>query len=214
MAQSSVFQRILRRLLAAPGRLLATPGTWVPEASAVWPELQLRNREDIARLIPRAGLGIELGVAWGVFSDALLEHSELTHLYSVDMYAGDRGHDDDQYRAASERLARHGSRSSLLRMRFEEALSLFPDNHFDFIYIDGYAHTGQNDGRTLEDWWPKLKTGGLFSGDDFSPHWPKNVAVVNRFAKSRSLFLVKLTPQTMAKGRGAHPYPSWLIRKE
>ena len=152
MAQSlSVFQRILRRLLAAPERLLATPGTWVPEASTVWPELELRNREDIARLIPPGGLGIELGVAMGGFSDALLEQSELAHLYSVDIYAGDRGHDDEQYRAASERLASHGSRSSLLRMRFDEALSLFPDNHFDFIYIDGYAHRGQNNGQTLDD---------------------------------------------------------------
>ena len=123
------------------------------------------------------------------------------------MYAGDRGHDDDQYRAASARLASHGSRSSLLRMRFDEALGLFPDNHFDFIYIDGYAHTGQNDGQTLDDWWPKLKIGGLFSGDDFSVHWPRNVAAVNKFAKSRSLFLVKFTPKT-------HPHPSWLIRKE
>ena len=31
----------------SPKRLFATAGTWVPEASVVWPGLQLRNREDI-----------------------------------------------------------------------------------------------------------------------------------------------------------------------
>ena len=94
-----------------------------------------------------------------MFSDALLEHSELAILYSADMYAGGH-HDDNEYREARELLARHRPRSSLLRLRFDEAIGLFPDHHFDFIYIGGYAHTGEDGGQTLEDWRPKLKPGG------------------------------------------------------
>lgn len=41
-----------------------------------------------------------------------------------------------------------------------------------FIYVDGYAHTGEDRGKTLFDWYPKLKIGGLMAGDDYHDDWP------------------------------------------
>lgn len=29
---------------------------------------------------------------------------------------------------------------------------------FDFVYIDGYAHTGEENGKTIIDWWRKVRT--------------------------------------------------------
>lgn len=147
------------------------------------------SRDEITKLIPQNGIGVELGIAEGKFSEKLLAKSELSLLYSIDMYSGDRGHDDAQHQSAIERLKKFGSRNNILRMRFDEAVKLFPDNYFDIIYIDGYAHTGQDEGRTLYEWYPKLKSGGIFSGDDYSEKWPKNMEQVNRFISENKLEL-------------------------
>ena len=97
-------------------------------------------------------------------------------------------------------------------MRFDEALSLFPDEYFDFIYIDGYAHTGQDNGKTLTDWWPKLKKGGVFSGDDYHSDWPNTMRVVNEFTAQNNLKL-NIFKFTAEKGRWSN-YPSWYTIKE
>jgi SAM-dependent methyltransferase len=61
----------------------------------------------------------------------------------------------------------------LLRMTFAEAHLLFPDEFFDFVYVDGYAHSGEEGGRTILDWYAKVKPGGILAGDDYDPvRWP------------------------------------------
>lgn len=185
-------------------------GSRPPNASEIFGGT-FERRSDIARLIPLGGVGVELGVAKGEFSNALLENSELAYLYSIDMWAGDRGHDIAQYREAIQRLDPHRTRNSVLKMRFEEALPLFPDGHFDFIYIDGYAGTGQDDGKTLEDWWPKLKPGGLFAGDDYSPRYPLVVEVVNRFSLAYNVSICLIEPQVLDNEYSKQP--SWLCLK-
>lgn len=145
------------------------------------------SRDEIATLIKPNGIGVELGVAEGKFSEKLLSKSKLSLLYSIDRYAGDRGHDDAQYYQASERLSKFGNRSKILRMSFDEAAKLFSDEYFDFIYIDGYAHTAQEEGKTLSDWYPKLKKGGIFSGDDYSKKWTKNKEQIDKFILEKGL---------------------------
>ena len=181
-----------------------------PNASEVFGG-KFERRSDIAKLIRPGGIGVELGVAKGQFSNALLENSELAHLYSIDMWAGDRDHDIEEYREAIQRLDKHRARNSVLRMTFEEALPLFPDSSFDFIYIDGYAKGGQEGGKTLEDWWPKLKPGGLFAGDDYTPRYPLVVEAVNRFALDHDLSISLIEPQFLVNEYSRHP--SWLCFK-
>ncbi len=168
-------------------------------------------RSDIVRLIRPGGIGAELGVARGEFSDTLLEKSELSYLYSIDMWAGDRSHTVEQYREAVQRLDRHRTRNSVLRLRFDEALPIFPDNYFDFIYIDGYAGTGQEEGKTLYEWWPKLKPGGLFAGDDYSPKYPLVMKAVDEFSASHQLSVYLIEPQI--KENVYSQQPTWLCLK-
>ncbi len=149
----------------------------------------LSSRDEITKLIKPNGIGLELGVAKGKFSEKLLEKSSLKTLYSIDAYAGDRGHNEAEFLEAKTRLKKFGKRSKIIRMRFDEAATKFPDKFFDFIYIDGYAHTGQEQGKTLYDWFPKVKNGGIFSGDDYSPKWPENVKQIDKFAKEFNLKL-------------------------
>lgn len=143
---------------------------------------EYKRRVEITKRLPKGGIGIEIGVAEGVFSQQMLETNVLGHLFSVDMYEGDRGHDVAQYARAIQRLSPHYEHNSLLRMRFEEAINLFDDGFFDLVYIDGYAHTGQENGGTLEDWYSKVKQGGIFAGHDYHDKFPLVVAVVDRFA--------------------------------
>tara|TARA_R110000851_G_scaffold192198_5_gene342808 strand:+ start:3702 stop:4409 length:708 start_codon:yes stop_codon:yes gene_type:complete len=50
------------------------------------------------------------------------------------------------------------------------ASSGFEDGYFDWIYIDA-MHDYKNVADDLKAWWPKLRVGGLFSGDDY---WSSN----------------------------------------
>lgn len=151
---------------------------------------ELKQRDDVVTLVKPGGIGIELGVAEGAFSERLLKRNILSYLFSVDMYAGDRKHDTEQYIRALKRLDPYRGKNSVIRMRFDEAVHLFDDDYFDFIYIDGYAHTGQEGGQTLNEWFPKLKKGGIFAGDDYrESKWPLVVQVVNSFVEKHDLQL-------------------------
>lgn len=168
-----------------------------------------RRRDDLALLIPEGAICAELGVAEGRFSEKLLQRSSLGFLYSIDMWSGDRGHDVEEYKRALTRLLPYRGRNTCLRMTFEEALPLFPDASFDFVYIDGYAHTGEEGGRTIHDWYPKVKPGGIIAGDDYAPDFPLVVEAVDRFVAAHGLTLHIV--RCVEKGDDwASQYDSWV----
>lgn len=149
------------------------------------------------------GEGVELGVAAGYFSASILCSPTVTRLWSIDRWTDH--HDLQEYKKATEFLARRGQgRCIPLRMTFAEAAALFADESLQFIYIDGYAHTGQDGGKTLAEWWPKLKSGGVFSGHDYHPQFPLTIAEVDAFAQKYQL-QVNFTKETR--------YPSWWLIK-
>jgi hypothetical protein len=47
-----------------------------------------------------------------------------------------------------------------------EAVKDFPDEYFDFMFIDG-DHTYDGITKDLADWYPKMKVGGTFLGHDY-----------------------------------------------
>ena len=148
--------------------------------------MKLKYRHEIIHLVKENGIGIELGVAQGEFAERILKADRLSLFYGVDKY--DDHHNEREYLQTLKRLMVYKN-YTLHRMTFDEALELFPDEHFDFIYIDGYAHTGQNNGKTLYDWYKKCKTGGIFSGDDYCIQYPKTMEQVDRFLKEKGLEL-------------------------
>jgi hypothetical protein len=169
-----------------------------------------QGRMQLARLLPDGGVGIELGVAAGYFSDALLRCSKLKVLFSIDAWADH--HDSQEYLLAVRRLAKHGNWSVVLRMFFDDAIALFDDESIDFIYLDAYAHTGQENGRLIDRWWKKLKIGGLFAGHDYDPKWPETVEAVDAFCERTGL-----KPQEVPGAKtGNHQdtYASWYVYKK
>ena len=173
----------------------------------------LTRREDVIRYANPNGVGIELGVAEGEFSERILRETQNSnfYLYSVDMWAGDRGHDVAQYSRVINRLDKYKNRNSVIKLTFDEALPLFPDNYFDFIYVDGYAHTGEENGKTFYDWFPKLKNGGIMAGDDYHDNWPLVKNAVDLFSSNikRDLHVINCHEPNSVWSE----YPTWFVFK-
>ncbi|MEQ9693700.1 class I SAM-dependent methyltransferase [Shimia sp. SDUM112013] len=170
----------------------------------------LQERKELPLFLERDGLiGIELGVAGGWYSKRLRETGLFSELYGVDLY-GDH-HDTKEYISALKNIGM-GANYWLLRMSFEDALDAFPDEYFDYVYIDGYAHTGEERGKTMYDWYAKVKTGGMIAGHDYHSKWPLVQISVDTFADAlgqpvmRTALSKKRDPQDK--------FPSWALFKE
>lgn len=166
------------------------------------------SRNDLFNLLKGdQNIGIELGVAKGLYSKAMVDSNKFYKVYGIDRY-GDH-HDTKEYIDALKYVGLDKP-YILIRSFFEEALDLFSDNYFDFIYIDGYAHSGQEKGKTFEQWFSKLKIGGIFAGHDYHSKWPLTVKHVDEFVKENNLVLNKTSEENNEKN---HLYPSWYLLK-
>ncbi|MCH7903464.1 MAG: class I SAM-dependent methyltransferase [Armatimonadetes bacterium] len=166
-----------------------------------------QTRDDIPLALKEAeltGQWVELGVDRGTYSRLLLEKGKPDMLWSIDRWGGDRGHDTARYVSAVKLLQPYASNNTVVRASFSEAVNLFQSESLDFIYVDGYAHTGQESGNTLSEWWPKVKPGGVMAGHDYHERWPENLAAVDRFAAEHGLS-IHVTKEK--------EWPSWIIVK-
>jgi len=167
--------------------------------------MTILSRDELPLLLKAldAKEGVELGVAAGEFTDKLLKGSTLQRLTGIDKWNDER-HGEADKKKAQERLNKYKDRISLLQGTFSDALPLFKDGSLDFVYVDGYAHTGQENGVTLLEWWNKLKPGGLMAGHDYHDVWSKTVSTVNRFVALVDVPLFLTSADT---------YPSWYLWK-
>ena len=83
---------------------------------------------------------------------------------------------------ARQAVAFAGSRVQMIRAKSLEAVSRFPDGHFDWLFIDA-LHTEQALLDDMHAWWPKLRPGGLFTGDDYGDENATAFASAQRYAK-------------------------------
>lgn len=125
-----------------------------------------------------SGIFVEVGTWTGNFSRKLLERTNCKILYCVDPY---KHFEDDTYPDAINNISQSdfdnvfektkkslecfGSRVEFIRSCSVDAVKLFEDESVDYIYIDG-----NHDYKFVEEdirlWYPKLKKGGYFCGDD------------------------------------------------
>jgi SAM-dependent methyltransferase len=177
-------------------------------AGAIVPRI-LANcyRHDVVHLLGgSANVGVELGVAEGVFSERMVRSGRFARFFGVDMYAD--LHDTAEYKRALRRVGLM-SNYSLLRMRFDEAIDLFDDGTLDFVYVDGYAHGGEEGGETIFQWARKLRPGGVLAGDDYHRDWPLVVESVDEFVRRSGLELL-LTERTESDSPYCR-YPTWAV---
>ena len=153
-------------------------------------------------------IGIELGVAGGHYSQRMMGSGRFRKFYGVDIY--EDHHNTKEYIGALKTIGLEKN-YCLLRMSFDEAIDLFDDAYFDFIYFDGYAHTGEEGGKTFSNWFKKLKVGGMFAGDDYHDDWPLVKWAVNDMVTKIGCDL-NVTIKT--ENTYLNRYPTWFFIKE
>lgn len=122
---------------------------------------------------------VEVGVFRGEFAAHNLKHwsgfyvmvDAWTHRPGdgQDKNDTDAEHWEEVRRDANKNTRFAGERRAMIQGLSVDVAGQFENGAFDWIYIDA-GHDYQNCMADLRAWWPKLRSGGLFSGDDYGLH--------------------------------------------
>lgn len=142
----------------------------------------------------KTGIGVEVGVQRGDFSERLLKETMLSKIISVDFWGTkeqNKGYydlsmaktekdGDLMFSFVTERLKPYNKRSEVWRRKSIEASTFVEDSTLDFVYLDS-ALDYENVSEDLKAWFPKLKTSGVMAGHDFTEgyKWGANVQVMS-----------------------------------
>lgn len=134
------------------------------------------NREEFLKELNLSGIGIEIGVQSGNYSKKILEYSNL-HLILLDSWRYIPDYPDMANVSTDTHLVLmnntlktliddYEGRFTLIRELSENAVNFFPENFFDFIYLDA-NHSEKFVYSELVRWWPKLKNNAVMAGHDY-----------------------------------------------
>jgi hypothetical protein len=184
-------------------------------------------REFILRRMPLRGVVAEIGVDLGDFSEKILALNQPRELHLIDPWTLESGeyrqretpgagaataaarklNSVARYEVVRERFASEiaGGSVVLHRANSEVAGAQFPDNFFDWVYIDG-NHSFEFVRQDLELYWRKLKAGGFMVCDDYhhAGFWDDGVTrAVDEFMRSgRARRIFKRRSQFVMRKRG------------
>ena len=110
---------------------------------------------------------VELGTHWGhsyfSFCQTVKDENLDSKCYAIDTWAGDNhagNYDETIFIAAqNHNNALYSDFSTLIKMRFEDAIYSFADKSIDLLHIDGF-HTYEAVKRDFETWLPKITPNG------------------------------------------------------
>lgn len=120
-------------------------------------------------------VGVEIGCADGATSEWLLKSLPNLHWTGVDPYqdyvdwnSNYLTGTQNTYEGLDRRIMKaYPDRTTFYRITSDEAVNMFEDNSLDFVFIDG-LHTYEQVTKDCINFFPKVKSGGLFSGHDFT----------------------------------------------
>lgn len=186
----------------------------------------LESREGILKYLPKNAVGAEIGVAYGDYSEQILREAAPQRLHLIDPWRPlesdlfnsaamlsqvsewtvsgtsiieppEKAPWDLDYEALVAKFASAES-VHVHRQYSYKAVREFPDEYFDFVYVDG-DHRYEFVLRDLHDYAGKLKRGGLLFGHDFfedafarENHYGV-IDAVNSFVKRSGFVLFMLT---------------------
>ena len=131
-------------------------------------------------------VGVEIGTAEGVTTEHLLSNIPSLKLFGIDPYPkyidwdGNQPAFDKNLEVYLERTKPFGDRLKHIYKSSDDAVFDFKDNSLDFVFIDG-LHTYEQVKKDCDNYWPKLKSGGIMIGHDFA-----RIEGVNRAANEFS----------------------------
>lgn len=127
-------------------------------------------------LFPKARVA-ELGVYTGAGIDLLLS-ADVEKVVAVDLWKGNGkitvtdGLSDEALEKHYQDVSKKFKDNPLVHIIRQDsfiAAEQFPDNHFDFVFIDDdHSYNGCMD--AMMAWYPKVKDGGILAGHDYMAH--------------------------------------------
>jgi len=146
----------------------------------------------IKRTKKNCSIGVEIGVAEGHNSKNILLMLPVRKLYLVDSYFMSYKEEnriveypENTYVKAKKRLSKFDDRIIWVFKKSEDAIDEIPNN-LDFVYIDG-NHSYDFVKKDIENYYPKVRKGGIIGGHDFSGnHIDVSKAVID-FATEKQL---------------------------
>jgi SAM-dependent methyltransferase len=119
----------------------------------------LSHRDEILKRLPKGGICAEIGTQEGLFAEKIIDiiNPEQLHLFDID--------DGPLRDRQTDLLTRPGVELHLGDS--STLLASFPDDHFDWIYIDG-DHSYDGIVRDIRVARTKVKPGGLLIFNDFT----------------------------------------------
>jgi len=146
-------------------------------------------------------VGAEIGVRTGKNALSMLESMPTRKVYLIDHYekhlesSGNFVSFTDQHKFYKEMFVSiqpYLDRAVLVSMPSVFASTLFSDEYFDFVYVDGrHGYADVMEDLTL--WYPKVKKNGVLCGHDFgNKSTPEVELAVRDFCNSKGLELFKM----------------------
>lgn len=142
----------------------------------------IQSYHNLINKVPDGGIIAELGCWKGksLCSVAELIKKKNIKVVAVDTFKGSVNEEEHQLIVQREdiksiftdNMRLVGLNPQICEMTTHEASQLFEDNYFDLVFVDA-DHSYEACRKDLQDWWPKVKRGGVLSGHDCQ--W-KNVA--------------------------------------
>ncbi len=108
-------------------------------------------------------LGTHNGFSYFVGCQTIQELDLPTKAFAIDHWEGDPHAGEIEHSVfinVKEKNENYRSFSSLMKMRFSEAITKFDDNSIDLLHIDGF-HTYTAVKEDFETWLPKMKSNGI-----------------------------------------------------
>lgn len=173
----------------------------------------MRNRVHLAKYFGDLGFtyGAEIGVFTGYYSEILCKHMPDLKLICVDPW--EKGKYKEAEEEALQLLSKYNTQ--IIKAYSVDAAKQVTDGSLDFVYIDG-AHDYKNVKRDIETWTPKVRIGGIVSGDDFY-EFPSGkggvIQAVTEFT-SNNRYNLKLTDWNEDNPIRDDRQPSWWFFRE
>ena len=152
------------------------------------------TRNELLSIIPKNGVIAELGVFKADFSKQIYETCTPKKLVLIDIWKGDKIYSGDADGNFPDNKKEYYTGSQLHQITIDtvrnfncevvvlkektEVLATFPDNHFDFIYIDA-DHSYQGSLFDLELSFKKVKPDGFIMGHDYDQNMEKTKNIYN-----------------------------------
>lgn len=192
------------------------------------PEKFVKDRDELATVFPRQGIGAELGVQHGDYAEVLLRNADPAKLFLIDAWrhlktgtvydldpANVQDSEQDKiYRRVLHRFRPHvlSGRVVIIRDLIMPLMLLFENNSLDWVYVDA-AHDYEQVLLNLAASYRVVKPGGLIAGHDYKEYGPEwsfiqVVPAVNKFLETHPDCKLEYLSQDPS------PYPSsYGIRK-